>query len=334
MSLRVSSLVWKHSRAEANELLVLLAIADFCDENGQAYPAVSTLAKMARCSQRTVQRSLRLLCSMLELTIESQLGPKGVNTYSVQIAKLLSDAVLESEKKLDKRVVQSDAQNAIDSERHASAAHAGGDNRVTQGGDNRVRGDKLSGVTNQVKGGDAVVTQTTIEPSIEERPSVVLLSQNAENHALVLPQTLPQTSLQTTLGTQHESPETAIESQVFFDAKTGTFMGISNHHRQAWSQAHPALNVDQQIARAANWLVANPLRRPKKNVLRFLNTWINRSKPDSLRFGQQDASPRSYSEAKVARGQEFFNALTKQPNGPTFTAGRNSNVVDVESKEL
>ena len=327
MSLRVSSLVWKHSRAEASDLLVLLAIADFCDENGQAYPAVATLAKMARCSQRTVQRSLRLLCSMLELTIAPQHGPKGVNTYSVQIAKLLSDAVIESEKELSKGFVLSNKKRVLDNREIVPPSTPEGDNRVTPGGDNRVEGDKLSGVTNQVGGGDTVVTQTTIEPSLAEHPTVVLLSPNDRNDAL--------DRLDASLQTPPGKPEMQSKQQVIFDAQAGAFLGISNHHRQAWSQAHPGLNIDQQIARAANWLVANPTRRPKKNVLRFLNTWINRSKPDSLRFGQKDAKPVSYSEAKVARGQEFFNALTKQPNAPTFTAaGRDSNVIDVESKEL
>lgn len=56
MSIAVMSRVWKHSKAQGGELLVMLALADFSDEEGKSYPSVATLAEKARLSDRQVRR--------------------------------------------------------------------------------------------------------------------------------------------------------------------------------------------------------------------------------------------------------------------------------------
>jgi hypothetical protein len=53
MSSYVTSLVWRFSKSDGSTLLTALAIADFCDDDGRAYPAVGTLAKKARISKRS-----------------------------------------------------------------------------------------------------------------------------------------------------------------------------------------------------------------------------------------------------------------------------------------
>lgn len=39
MSIRVMSSVWANSKQSGNDLLVLLALADFADDRGVAFPA-------------------------------------------------------------------------------------------------------------------------------------------------------------------------------------------------------------------------------------------------------------------------------------------------------
>jgi hypothetical protein len=50
MSVRTLNRVWEASRQTGGALLVLLAIADFADDDGLAYPSISTLARKARLS--------------------------------------------------------------------------------------------------------------------------------------------------------------------------------------------------------------------------------------------------------------------------------------------
>lgn len=86
MSIFITSHAWKNSASSGSTLLVLLAVSDFADDNGVAYPAVTTLAKKARASERTVQYALRELIEMGELAISRGEGPKGCNLYRVLIS--------------------------------------------------------------------------------------------------------------------------------------------------------------------------------------------------------------------------------------------------------
>jgi hypothetical protein len=51
------SWVWDTSPAAGNDLLLLLAIADFADDEGEAFPSVETLARKTRMSRSTVFRT-------------------------------------------------------------------------------------------------------------------------------------------------------------------------------------------------------------------------------------------------------------------------------------
>ncbi len=84
MSIRVSDRVWSNSKHSGNELLMLLAIADFCDDDGRAYPSVATLAKKCRIQVRGAQRLISILRESGELEVQLNAGPKGCNTYIIK----------------------------------------------------------------------------------------------------------------------------------------------------------------------------------------------------------------------------------------------------------
>lgn len=69
MSIEVMSRVWKDSKREGTELLLLLAIADYADDHGVAHPYKAQLAKKCRISERTVQRLLKKIEDEGELEI-------------------------------------------------------------------------------------------------------------------------------------------------------------------------------------------------------------------------------------------------------------------------
>ena len=52
--------------------------------------------------------------------------------------------------------------------------------------------------------------------------------------------------------------------------------GITDADRQAWAVAYPAAIVDQELARAAEWLLANPTKAVRKNWRKFLSGWLSR----------------------------------------------------------
>ncbi len=84
MAISVMSKVWDRSQAGGTELLLLLAIADFSDERGYAFPSVSTLARKIRMSPRNTQNLLRKLEASGELEINMNAGRGGSNLYRVK----------------------------------------------------------------------------------------------------------------------------------------------------------------------------------------------------------------------------------------------------------
>ena len=67
MSAEATNWVWKHSEAAGSDRLVLLALADFCNEKAECYASYGTLVKKTRLGQKTVYRCLKSLQSAGEV---------------------------------------------------------------------------------------------------------------------------------------------------------------------------------------------------------------------------------------------------------------------------
>ncbi len=80
MSIKVMSRVWECSKAEGSRLLLLLAIADYADDKGVAYPKIAQLAQKCRQGKRTVSRQIEYLKSLGELEVKSQQGGRGTRS--------------------------------------------------------------------------------------------------------------------------------------------------------------------------------------------------------------------------------------------------------------
>lgn len=92
MSVRSMSRVWERSRHNGSELLMLLAIADFADDEGRAYPSITTLATKCRTKPRYAIVLLDALSASGELEIRKHAGPVGrggrTNLYRIVFDKL------------------------------------------------------------------------------------------------------------------------------------------------------------------------------------------------------------------------------------------------------
>lgn len=75
--------VWELSNQRGNDLLMLLAIADFADDDGNAYPSVQTLATKCRMKPRNANVILAALRESGELEVRQNEGPHGTNRYRI-----------------------------------------------------------------------------------------------------------------------------------------------------------------------------------------------------------------------------------------------------------
>ena len=74
MSIKVMSRVWEHSKQSGGAKLVLLALADFANDEGSCYPSIPTIARKANMCERNVQYIIRKLIKDGELRIEKEGG--------------------------------------------------------------------------------------------------------------------------------------------------------------------------------------------------------------------------------------------------------------------
>jgi len=88
MSVRTMAAVWEGSMHSGSALLMMLAIADFSDDKGTAYPAVATLAAKTRMQTRNANYLLRELQASGELIVRLGQGPKGTNLYRIALDRL------------------------------------------------------------------------------------------------------------------------------------------------------------------------------------------------------------------------------------------------------
>lgn len=88
MSVRTMARVWEASKHGGTELLMLLAIADFSDDDGRAYPSIPTLAAKCRTTPRHTNRIINALKGSGELEVKLNDGPRGTNRYRVVLERL------------------------------------------------------------------------------------------------------------------------------------------------------------------------------------------------------------------------------------------------------
>ena len=69
-------------------------------------------------------------------------------------------------------------------------------------------------------------------------------------------------------------------------AENGEWLNV-NGQLELWKQAYPKINVQQELKKAASWIINNPSRK-KKDYARFLNGWLNRAEPSSISNYKED----------------------------------------------
>lgn len=80
------SYVWANTELEPIEKLVMLAIADFSDDNGLSWPSLRTLSEKSSLSEDTVRRKLKKLMKDGLIRMTARLDKSGRNTsYQFQI---------------------------------------------------------------------------------------------------------------------------------------------------------------------------------------------------------------------------------------------------------
>lgn len=82
------NLVWQHAPYKANTLVVLLALADWSDDEGMSFPKMPAIAKKSRQSERNAQICMSRLISDGIVKLSEDGGGRSPNHYSIDLQKL------------------------------------------------------------------------------------------------------------------------------------------------------------------------------------------------------------------------------------------------------
>lgn len=91
MAMSITSAVWQSGPNHKTYLLILMAIADAADQEGVAFPKISTIATLARCSRTTAFEGIKWLEQEGWLSREGNQSASGKtrrNTYRINLARL------------------------------------------------------------------------------------------------------------------------------------------------------------------------------------------------------------------------------------------------------
>ena len=61
------------------------------------------------------------------------------------------------------------------------------------------------------------------------------------------------------------------------DFINGRWVGVTPEQLEAWRAAYGSVDIDSELKKAAAWIVSNPMKAPKNQLGRFLNTWFSRT---------------------------------------------------------
>jgi hypothetical protein len=82
------NLVWQNAPYQEGTLLVLLALADWSDDDGKSFPSIPKLSIKARQSERNIRYALKRLEKDGVVAIKRAVGRGNQSTYQINLAKL------------------------------------------------------------------------------------------------------------------------------------------------------------------------------------------------------------------------------------------------------
>lgn len=92
MSIQVMSRVWTGFQGGGSELLALLAMADWSDDNGRCYPSIAAIGRKTRLSEKQARRIVhRLIEDGVVKVVAGKDGGKGSRRYQIVLDRLLDE---------------------------------------------------------------------------------------------------------------------------------------------------------------------------------------------------------------------------------------------------
>lgn len=67
------------------------------------------------------------------------------------------------------------------------------------------------------------------------------------------------------------------DKNITYDASSRRWFNITAADMEAWVKAYPTCDINTELAKAGEWIIANPAKGKKSNYRRFIVNWLSRS---------------------------------------------------------
>lgn len=271
--------------------MVLIALADYANENGLCWPSHARIAEKASVSRRTAIRKLA------ELEAAGLILTKHRSVDGVQISNVYQ--------------LNLSAIHAMNGNRSAPFTESIEGDQGDAGGDTVSLG-MDSGVVSEVQAGSVPVTP---KPPIEPPNRSVVIHSVVDGE---LSQSHCKMQKRETAKADHApappaSPDDDLAGDTVialptnqYATKGETFL-ITTGQLAMFETVYPAVNVPEHLARMRAWLIANPAnRKTRRGMLRFVNAWLTKEQDR----GRRGTGPPSTPPSTSTRARSIEHDLT------------------------
>jgi hypothetical protein len=100
------------------------------------------------------------------------------------------------------------------------------------------------------------------------------------------------------------------KKNICYDVASRRWHGIEAVDMESWATAYPACDINTELAKAGEWILANPTKGKKSNYRRFIVNWLSRAQD------RGGSAPSRRVEAKASR----IGASPKRDHDDTYWA--------------
>lgn len=260
MSVRIMSEVFERSKTQGNARLVLLSLADSCNDDASCWPSIRKIAEKANISEPITKKYLNALIQIGVITRDERedfSGRQTSNLYTIIVDRIGDD---EIPKFVLQQVVSPSRVKSVE-----------GVTKVNVGGGNPVQ--RVVGVTKV----SLPIMNHNKEPKIEpSRESSAMASHSSEvvTQPNLFPTEITANAKASFATAQRNDPPTEANANKTAARKKSPPKIVDEKFIAELQRLNPDKDVEAEAQKAKTWIAANP---PRQFTQKFLANWVIRS---------------------------------------------------------
>ncbi len=261
MSVRIMSEVFERSKTQGNARLVLLSLADSCNDDASCWPSIRKIAEKANISEPITKKYLNALIQIGVITRDERedfSGRQTSNLYTINVDKIGDDEITQDV------INQVTSPSRLKTFKGVTAVNVGEVNPVQM----------VVGVTKV----SLPIMNHNNEPKIEpsrESSAVALHSSVELNQPNLFPTENTANAKESFATAQRNDPPTEANAKTTAARKKSPPKIVDEKFIAELQRLNPDKDVEREAKDAQTWLLSHPDRKYTRG---FLANWVIRSK--------------------------------------------------------